>query len=106
MKWNPFENELMSIQNNGVGYYAEIPKLDWSGAQLSHTRVFNEALAEIEEHKAVIHESTCMLCGGTGKIPSTHPLATGCSKCSRESRCPYCAGTGMSCHWTSKAINA
>jgi len=56
----------------------------------------------IEEIEAVVHQNTCILCGGAGKIPNTHPLFSGCRKCSEESRCPYCSGAGETTYWTSK----
>lgn len=48
--WNPFEGELMSIQDYAGGfYYVEVPDLKWSGVFNTAALAFSRALAEIEE---------------------------------------------------------
>jgi hypothetical protein len=51
-KWNPFEGELMSIQDTVDGYYyVEIPDLNWSSRYPWHDRAFDAALEQIAVHK-------------------------------------------------------
>ncbi len=50
-KWDPFAGELMSIQDNLNGYYAEIPDLQESRWSSSYRQALDWALDTIEQHK-------------------------------------------------------